>query len=56
MKTVIVEEPLHRAKKVHGTIRNTDHTATVRWSDIVKNGEPGFIGDQMISKEKGKSS
>ena len=56
MKTVIVEEPLHRAKKVHGTIRNTDHTATVQWSDIVKNGGPGSIGDQMSSEEKGKSS
>ena len=56
MKTVIVEEPLNGSKKVDGTTRNTDHTATVRWSDIVKNGGPGSIGDQMSSKEKGKIS
>ena len=56
VKTVIVEEPLNGSKKVDGTTRNTDHTATVRWSDIVKNGGPGSIGDQMNSKEKGKSS
>ena len=63
VKTVIVEEPLNGSKKVEngskkvdGTTSNTDHTATVQWSDIVKNGEPGSIGDQMSSKEKGKSS
>ena len=56
MKTVIVEEPLNGSKKVDGTTRNTDHTATVQWSDIVKNGGPGLIGDQMSSKEKVKSS
>ena len=56
VKTVIVEEPLNRSKKVDGTTRNKDHTATVRWSDIVKNDGPGSIGDQMSSKEKGKSS
>ena len=56
VKTVIAEEPLNGSKKVDGTTRNTDHTATVRWSDIVKNGGPGSIGDQMSSKEKGKSS
>ena len=63
VKIVIVEEPLNGSKKVDGTTRstdntarNTDHTATVRWSDIVKNGGPGLIGDQMISKEKVKSS
>ena len=57
VKTVIVEEPLNRSKKVEngskkvdGTTRNTDHTATVRWSDIVKNGGPGSIEDQMSSK------
>ena len=62
MKTVIVEEPLNWSKKVEnwskkvdGTTRNTDHTATVRWSYIVKNGGPGLIGDQMSSNEKGKS-
>ena len=62
-KTVIVEEPLNGSKnvengskKVDGTTRNTDHTATVRWSDIVKIGGPGSIEDQMSSKEKGKSS
>ena len=45
VKTVIVEEPLNGSKKVKngskkvdGNTRNTDHTATVRWSDIVKNG------------------
>ena len=54
MKTVIVEEPLHGAKKVDGKIRNTDHTTTVQWSDIVKNGGPEYIGDEMSSK--GKSS
>ena len=52
VKTVIVEEPLHGAQKVYGTIRNTDHMTTVRWSDIVKNGGPGSIGDEMSSKEK----
>ena len=31
VKMVIVEEPLHGAKKVDGTIRNMEHTATVRW-------------------------
>ena len=56
VKTVTVEEPLNGSKKVDGTTRNTDHTATVRWLDIVKNGGPGSIGDQMSSKEKGKSS
>ena len=55
VKTVIAEEPLNGSKKVDGTTRNTDHTATVRWSDIVKNGGPGSIGDKMSSKEKGKS-
>ena len=55
-KTVIVEEPLNGSKRVDGTTMNTDHTATVLWSDIVKNGGPGSIGDQMSSKEKGKSS
>ena len=50
MKTVIVEEPLNGSKKVDGTTRNTDHTATVPRSDIVKNGGPGSIGDQMSSK------
>ena len=50
VKMVIVEEPLHGAKKVDGTIRNTDHTTTIRWSDIVKNGGPGSIGDKMSSK------
>ena len=29
VKMVIVEEPLHGAKKVDGTIRNTYHTATL---------------------------
>ena len=52
VKTFIVEEPLHRDKKVDGTIRNTDHTTTVRWSYIVKNGGPGSIGDEISSKEK----
>ena len=47
MKTVIVEEPLNGSKKVDGTTRNTEDTATVRWSDIVKNGGPGSTGDQM---------
>ena len=47
VKTVIAEEPLNGSKKVDGTTRNTDHTATVRWSDIVKNGGPGSIGYQM---------
>ena len=63
VKTVIVEETLNGYKKVEGITRNTDHTArntyhtaTVRWSDIVKKGGPGLIGDQMISKEKVKSS
>ena len=56
VKTVIVEKPLNGSKKVDGTTRNTEHTATVRWSDIVKNGGPGSIWDQMSSKEKGKSS
>ena len=56
VKTLIVEEPLHGAKKFDGTIRNTDHMATVRWPDIVKNGGPASIGDQMSSKEKVKSS
>ena len=63
VKTVLVEEPLNASKKVEngskkvdGTTRNTDHTDTVRWSDIVKNGGPGSIGDQMSSNEKGKSS
>ena len=55
-KTVIVEEPLNGSKKVDGTTMNTDHTVTLQWSDIVKNGGPGSIGDQMSSKEKGKSS
>ena len=45
VKMVIVEEPLHGAKKVDVTIRNTDYTTTLRWSDIVKNGGPGSIGD-----------
>ena len=63
MKTIIVEEPLNGSKKVENgskkvdvTTRNTDHTATVRWSEIVENGGPGSIGDQMSSNEKGKSS
>ena len=46
VKTVIAEEPLNGSKKVDGTTRNTDHTATVRWSDIVKNGGPGSIRDR----------
>ena len=29
VKTIIVEEPLHGAKKFDGTIRNMGHTATV---------------------------
>ena len=49
---VIVEEPLHGAKKVDVTIRNTDHTTTVRWSDVVKNDGPGSIRDKMSSKLK----
>ena len=52
VKTGIVEEPLRGAKKADGTIRNTDHTTTVRWSDIVKNGRPELIGDEMSSKVK----
>ena len=56
MKIVIVEEPLNGSKKVDGTTRNTDYMATLRWSDIVKNGGPGSIGDKMSSKEKGKIS
>ena len=52
MKTVIVEGPLHGAKKVDGKIRNTNNTTTVRWPDIVKNGGPGLIGDKMSSKRK----
>ena len=56
VKTVIIGKPLHEAKKVDRTIRNTDHTTTVRWSDIVKNGGPESIGDEMSSKEKVKSS
>ena len=54
MKTVILEEPVHGDKKVDGTIRNTDHTTTVRWPDIIKNGGPGSIRDKTSSK--GKSS
>ena len=54
MKTVIVEEPLNRSKNIDGTTKNTDHTATIRWSDIVKNGGTGLIGDQMSSKKKRK--
>ena len=53
VKTVIVEGPVNGSKKVDGTTSNTYHTATVRWSDIVKNGKPGSIGDHMSSKEKG---
>ena len=53
VKTLIVEEPLHGAKKVDGKFRNTDHTTTVRWSDIVKNGGPESIGDKMSPKGKG---
>ena len=56
VKTVIVEGPVNGSKKVDGTTRNTYHTATVPRSDIVKNGGPGSIRDQMSSKEKGKSS
>ena len=54
VKTVILEEPLRGAKKVEGIIRNTDHTTTVLWSDIVKNGVPEPIEYEMRSK--GKSS